>query len=308
MSILMSNTADRRFPTLTDQLYQLASGEVTSDELVRRSLRAIGLSQSTLNAFRVVLTETALTDAAQADRRRAAGDQSPLLGVPIAVKDDVDVAGQPTAFGTSGYVAPATQDAEVVRRLKAAGAVIVGKTNACELGQWPFTSGPGFGHTRNPWSRRHTPGGSSGGSAAAVAAGLVTAAIGSDGAGSVRIPAAWTHLVGIKPQRGRISTWPLPEAFNGITVNGVLARTVTDAALVLDAASGNADGDLHKPEPVQAAEAVGRAPGALKIALTTKFPYNFFRPRLHPEILDALHTVGDQLRLLGHNVVSGNPD
>ena len=119
----------------------------------------------------------------------------------------------------------------MVRRLRAAGAVIVGKTNTCELGQWPFTSGPAFGHTRNPWSRNHTPGGSSGGSAAAVAAGLVAAAIGSDGAGSVRIPAAWTHLVGIKPQRGRISTWPLPEAFNGITVNGVLAHTVTDAAL-----------------------------------------------------------------------------
>ena len=147
---------------MTDQLYQLASGEVTSDELVRRSLHAIGVSQSTLNAFRVVLTETALADAAEADRRRAAGDQAPLLGVPIAVKDDVDVAGQPTAFGTSGYVQPATQDAEVVRRLKAAGAVIVGKTNTCELGQWPFTSGPSFGHTRNPWSRRHTPGGSSG--------------------------------------------------------------------------------------------------------------------------------------------------
>ncbi|WP_422227571.1 amidase family protein, partial [Mycobacterium sp.] len=178
----MSNSAYRQFPTLTDQLYQLASGEVTSDELVRRSLHAIDLSQSTLNAFRVVLTETALADAAAADRRRAAGDQAPLLGVPIAVKDDVDVAGVPTAFGTSGHVRPATQDAEVVRRLKAAGAVIVGKTNTCELGQWPFTSGPGFGHTRNPWSRKHTPGGSSGGSAAAVAAGLVTAAIGSDGA------------------------------------------------------------------------------------------------------------------------------
>ena len=212
------------------------------------------------------------------------GARLPLLGIPIAVKDDVDVAGVPTMFGAAGRVRRATADAEVVRRLRAAGAVIVGKTNTCELGQWPFTSGPAFGHTRNPWSRNHTPGGSSGGSAAAVAAGLVTAAIGSDGAGSVRIPAAWTHLVGIKPQRGRISTWPLPEAFNGITVNGVLARTVTDAALVLDAASGNVDGDLHKPPPVQAAEAVGRAPGPLTIAMSTKFPFTFFRPRLHPEI------------------------
>jgi amidase len=308
MSVPMVDAATPRFPTLTDQLYQLASGEVTSDELVRRSLHAIDRSQSTLNAFRVVLTETALADAAAADRRRAAGDLAPLLGVPIAVKDDVDIAGVPTAFGTSGFVQPATQDAEVVRRLKLAGAVIVGKTNTCELGQWPFTSGPGFGHTRNPWSRRHTPGGSSGGSAAAVAAGLVTAAIGSDGAGSVRIPAAWTHLVGIKPQRGRISTWPLPEAFNGITVNGVLARTVADAALVLDAASGNADGDLHKPRPVTLSDRVGTAPGPLRIALSTRFPFTGFPARLHPEIKSALESVGDQLRLLGHSVVSGNPD
>jgi amidase len=301
-------SATPRFPTLTDQLYQLVSGEVTSDELVRRSLHAIDISQPTLNAFRVVLIKSALADAADADRRRAAGDEAPLLGVPIAVKDDVDIAGVPTAFGTSGYIPSATQDAEVVRRLKAAGAVIVGKTNSCELGQWPFTSGPGFGHTRNPWSRKHTPGGSSGGSAAAVAAGLVTAAIGSDGAGSVRIPAAWTHLVGIKPQRGRISTWPLPEAFNGITVNGVLARTVEDAALVLDAVSGSTDGDLHKPRRVTVSDHVGVAPGPLRIALSTQFPFTGFRAHLHPEIKAAVESVGDQLRLLGHNVESGNPD
>ena len=282
---------------------------MTSDELVRRSLRAIGLSQSTLNAFRVVLTESALADAAAADRRRAAGDQAPLLGVPIAVKDDVDVAGSPTAFGTSGYVQPATQDAEVVRRLKAAGAVIVGKTNTCELGQWPFTSGPGIRPYPQPVVAQAHTGRILGGSAAAVAAGLVTAAIGSDGAGSVRIPAAWTHLVGIKPQRGRISTWPLREAFNGITVNGVLARTVADAALVLDAASGNVDGDLHKPRPVTVSDHVGIAPGPLRIALSTRFPFTAFQsPPASGDQGGAGIDVGDQLRLLGHNVVSGNPD
>lgn len=142
----ISGSGNQRLPTLTDLLYQLATRAVTSEELVRRSLRAIDVSQPTLNAFRVVLTESALADAAAADKRRAAGDTAPLLGIPIAVKDDVDVAGVPTAFGTQGYVAPATDDCEVVRRLKAAGAVIVGKTNTCELGQWPFTSGPGFGH------------------------------------------------------------------------------------------------------------------------------------------------------------------
>src|SRR6476469_4410680 len=295
-------------PTLTSLLYRLASGRVTAVELTRQSLAAIEASQPTLNAFRVVMRKQALADAARADRRRAAGQQGPLLGIPIAVKDDVDVAGVPTMFGAAGRVHLAAADAEVVRRLWTAGAVIVGKTNTCELGQWPFTSGPAFGHTRNPWSREHTPGGSSGGSAAAVAAGLVAAAIGSDGAGSVRIPAAWTHLVGIKPQRGRISTWPLPEAFNGITVNGVLARTVTDAALLLDAASGNVDGDLHQPPPVRVSDFVAQAPGPLKIAMSTKFPYTFFRAKLHPEIRAAMATVAGQLQELGHTIVSADPE
>lgn len=300
--------SSNRFPTLTQQLYQLASGQTTSVKLVRRSLDAIAASQHSLNAFRVVLAEQALADAVEADRKRATGQYLPLLGIPIAVKDDVDIAGIPTRFGTSGPVAPAAADSEVVRRLRAAGAVIVGKTNTCELGQWPFTSGPGFGHTRNPWSAEHSPGGSSGGSAAAVAAGLVTAAIGSDGAGSVRIPAAWSHLVGIKPQRGRISTWPLPEAFNGITVNGVLARTVTDAALVLDAASGNVDGDLHQPPPIRATEHVAQAPGPVTVAMSTAFPFTFFRATLHPEIRSAMEVIAGQLGELGHTVRAADPN
>ncbi|BBZ29345.1 putative amidase AmiA2 [Mycolicibacterium madagascariense] len=300
--------SDAPLPTLTQLQYRLASGRTTSTELTTRALRAIVASQPTLNAFRVVMARQALADAAEADRKRAAGQHLPLLGIPIAVKDDVDVAGVPTRFGTSADVPPATADAEVVRRLRAAGAVIVGKTNTCELGQWPFTSGPAFGYTRNPWSAEHTPGGSSGGSAAAVAAGLVTAAIGSDGAGSVRIPAAWTHLVGIKPQRGRISTWPLPEAFNGITVNGVLARTVVDAAIVLDAASGNAPGDRHRPAPVRTADYVSQAPGPLTIALSTAFPFTGFKATLHPEILAAMEKMAGQLEALGHTVRRADPD
>ncbi|HUM00508.1 MAG TPA: amidase, partial [Mycobacterium sp.] len=286
-----------RFPTLAGQLHQLATGAATSDQLVRRSLYAINASQSTLNAFRVVLTKQALADAAEADRRRAAGEHARLLGVPIAVKDDVDITGVPTAYGTEGHVRPAPQDAEVVRRLRAAGAVIVGKTNTCEFGQWPFTSGPGFGHTRNPWSRDHTPGGSSGGSAAAVAAGLVPAAIGSDEAGSIRIPAAWTHLVGIKPQRGRISTWPLPEAFYGIAEHGVLARTVADAALLLDVASGHSELTDH----------VHAAPGPCRIAVSLKFPFKVFRTRLNPEIHAAMNKIAEQLEAMGHTIMAGDP-
>ncbi|AFN63066.1 amidase [Mycobacteroides abscessus] len=296
------------FPTLTSQAAALSDGSESSVSLTLTALNAIKSSQSTLNAFRVVCTKTALAEAAEADKRLARGERLPLLGVPIAIKDDTDLAGTPTAFGTAGAVGSESEDAELVRRLRAAGAVIVGKTNTCELGQWGFTSGPGFGHTRNPWSRGHTPGGSSGGSAAAVAAGLVAGAIGSDGAGSVRIPAAWTHLIGIKPQRGRISTWPFAEAFNGITVHGPLARTVADAALLLDAASGNVPGDLHKPPHVRVLDAVHEDPGQLRIALSLKVPFSGFPAQLHPTIEAATRYVAHQLRSLGHMVSEGDPD
>src|SRR5690625_3786693 len=131
----MRNYAAPRFGTLTDQLSQLASGEGTEVEVPTRRLAAMEARQHVLTAFRVLLADSAVAAAAEAGRRRAAGTGAPLLGVPIAVKDDVDVAGVPTAFGSEGYVAPAGADAEVVRRLRRAGAVIVGKTNSCELGQ-----------------------------------------------------------------------------------------------------------------------------------------------------------------------------
>ena len=161
----------------------------------------------------------------------------------------MDLADEATPFGC-----PASSSRRPRRRgrarLRAAGAVIVGKTNTPEIGQWPFTAGPAFGATRNPWNTDHTPGGSSGGSAAAVAAGLVPAAVGSDGAGSIRIPAAWTHLVGIKPQRGRVSTWPDPEAFMGLTCTARSRARVEDAALMLDVLTGPHELDLHRPPPL----------------------------------------------------------
>ncbi|MFD3510320.1 amidase [Nocardia sp. NPDC058666] len=284
----------------------IADGSISSVAAVTGALDRIEGSQPTLNAFRVVRREAALKEAAEADARLAAGVRLPLLGVPIAVKDDTDITGEITAFGCGGQFAPKTADAESVRRLRAAGAVIVGKANTCELGQLPFTSGDAFGHTRNPWDRTRTPGGSSGGSAAAVAAGLVPAALGSDGAGSVRIPASWTNLVGIKPQRGRISTWPLAESFNGLTVNGPLARTVRDAALLLDVAAGSHDGDTHKPAPIDASAAVGRDPGKLRIALSLNIPYTASKTALDPEIAAAVHSVASTLRSLGHTVTVTN--
>jgi len=292
---------------LAESARALAAGEVTSRSLVELALARIEATRPTLNAFRVVRAEAALAEADAADRELAAGLRRPLLGVPVAVKDDMDVAGEPTAFGCRGEFPPAAADGEAVRRLRAAGAVIVGKTNTCELGQWPFTEGPAFGETRNPWHTGHTPGGSSGGSAAAVAAGLVPAALGSDGAGSVRIPASWTHLIGIKPQRGRISTWPRGEAFHGITVNGTLARTVADAALLLDAASGNHAGDPHRPPALTVSEAVGRDPGRLRIALSLKPPFTAVPARLRPEVRTRVLELAERLASLGHTVEEADP-
>ncbi|MFF4308791.1 amidase [Streptomyces sp. 900105755] len=292
---------------LAESVRTLAAGELTSRQLVEETLARIEASQGSVNAFRIVRRTAALAEADAADRELAAGVRRPLLGVPVAVKDDTDVAGEPTAFGCPGEFPPVAEDGEAVRRLRAAGAVIVGKTNTCELGQWPFTEGPAFGATRNPWQPGHTPGGSSGGSAAAVAAGLVPAALGSDGAGSVRIPAAWTHLVGIKPQRGRISTWPRGESFQGITVNGTLARTVADAALLLDAASGNHPQDPHQPTRVTLTEAVGRDPGRLRIALSLKPPFTALPARLQPELRTRVLELANTLAELGHSVEEADP-
>jgi amidase len=272
--------------------------------LLDSTLERIEASQETLNAFRLLRPAAAHTEAAEAQRRLAAGERLPLLGVPIAIKDDMDLAGEPTCFGCQGSFQPQHGDGAVAAKLKAAGAVIVGKTNSPEIGVWPFTEGPAFGITRNPWSHGHTPGGSSGGAAAAVAAGLLPAAVGSDGAGSVRIPAAWTNLVGVKPQRGRISTWPDPEAFNGLTAIGPLARTVADAALLLDVLSGNLDGDLHRPPPPpeRFADVAKRSPGSLRVGLALNVPFSGAPASLDPEIRAAVERTASLLEGLGHQV------
>ncbi|MFI1398241.1 amidase [Streptomyces sp. NPDC020681] len=295
------------FGGLAELAGELRDGHITSESLVARAVERIEASQSTINAFRWVRGEQALAEAREADRRLAAGERLPLLGVPIAVKDDTDVAGLPTLFGCRGEAQPAAVDGESARRLRAAGAVIVGKTNSCELGQWPFTEGPAFGATRNPWSTDHTPGGSSGGSAAAVAAGLVPAALGSDGAGSIRIPSAWTHLVGIKPQRGRVSLHPYSDAFQGLAVNGPLARTVADAALLLDVVQGPHAQDLHRPDAVDASAAARRDPGRLRIALAWRPPLTLTRTAPHPEVRRAVTELAEALAALGHHVEEARP-
>jgi amidase len=201
------------------------------------------------------------------------------------------------------------RDAEAVRRLREAGAIVIGKTHAPEVGLWHFTETPLHGATRNPWNPDHTPGGSSGGAAAAVAAGVVPAAIGSDGAGSIRIPAAWTGLIGLKPQRGRISTWPDAESFNGLSCLGPLARSTADAALLLDAIHGNVPADLHKPKPPHEpfSEAAAREPGRLRIAVSFAAPLGV-PAKADTEHRAAIESFAERLAELGHEIVRADPD
>jgi amidase len=288
---------------------RIAAGEVSSRDLVKYALERI--ERDTLGAFRVAHAEAALDEAGEADRWESSGTDArrpPLLGVPVAIKDDTDLAGETTPYGCRGDHRPKTEDSEIVRRLRTAGAIIVGKTNTSEFGQWPTGDTVAFGKVRNPWHTGHSPGGSSAGSAVAVAAGMVSAAVGSDGAGSVRIPAAWTGIVGLKPQRGRISVWPHLNPFYGITVAGPLARTVQDTALLLDVLTGNHPDDIHRPPPPEEPyeHAVTRDPGRLRIALSFRAPFGVPQ-NVDAEIRAAVLRLAGVLTDLGHEVIPADP-
>jgi amidase len=272
-------------------------GQVAPRELVELYLRRIESLDPQLNAFRVVLAEQAL---AEADRSPRTG---PLAGIPIGVKDEMDVAGQVATRGTRSYGPPAAADAEAVRRLRAAGAIPIGITNAPELCIFPWTASLANGITRNPWDPTRTPGGSSGGSAAAVAAGLVAAATAGDGGGSIRIPAAACGLVGMKPSRTPAAA-ELTTGWMGLTVFGALARTVADSALLLDvlypdSAGAGVGGGRYL-------DAAARPPGRLRIAVSRTFPPGQLG-RVSDDQRAAWERMAATLRDLGHQVVERDP-
>jgi amidase len=287
----------------------IRDGEVSPRELVTLYLERIDRFDSKLNAFRVVRPEQALAEADEAERRRADGDHAPLLGVPVAVKDTQDLAGEVTTIGTGAVDEPAREDSEVVRRLRAAGAIVIGKTNLPELAFAMFTESPTWGITRNPWDPTRVPGGSSGGSGAAVAAGLASAATASDGAGSIRIPAAYCSLFGLKPQRGRVPLDPLVEHWHGMSVNGYVTRSVLDTAILLDATAGGGL-DPRKPPPPQRAfaDAARDSPGRLQIAVSAKAARSLAPPILDERWRNALEETAALLRSLGHEVTPRDPD
>jgi len=295
------DATDIAFAGAAEQARMLAAGKISAPALLELYLDRIARLDRELRSYRIVMEHTARAEAATAQERLDAGQRLPLLGVPVAIKDDSDVAGEFTCYGSSAYDLEAAADSEVVHRLREAGAVILGKTSVPEMMLWPFTETVAFGATHNPWDLAYTPGGSSGGSGAAVAAGLAPLALGSDGAGSIRIPASWCGIYGLKPQRGRVPIGPAEDPWFGLSVNGPLARTVEDAALFLDATS---TGKSPRGGFVKAA---ARKPGRLRIALSAKVPPTLVARvgRAQQRALDGIESL---LRDLGHEVLWRDPD
>jgi amidase len=295
--------SDLMFRSAIELAAMVRSGELSARELVQCSLERIEELNPRLNAFVQIDAERALAAAEEI----GPGDQRPFAGVPIAIKNNRPVDGLRLTYGCSlleNFVADF--DHNVTRRLKGAGFVVVGSTTLPEYGILPTTEARLFGPTRNPWDLARSPGGSSGGAAAAVASGMVPVAHGNDGGGSIRIPAACCGLVGLKPQRGRISAAPeLGESLLGI--DGVLTRTVADTAAILDVLAGYEIGDATwAPPPAQPfATAAAQVPRRLRIAVTTLPP--IADAVVDPLCTQAVTEATGLLRELGHDVREVQP-
>ncbi|HEY6761415.1 MAG TPA: amidase [Baekduia sp.] len=295
--------ADLMFRPVHELAARVRTGELSARDLVQASLDRIAELNPTLNAFVDVFADEAL---AAADAV-GPGDPRPFAGVPIAIKNNRAVAGKRLTFASNfvgDFLAP--YDHNVVTRLKAAGFIIVGTTTLPEWGILPTTETARFGATRNPWDQSRTPGGSSGGSAAAVASGMVPIAHANDGGGSTRIPAACCGLVGLKPQRGRISLGPeIGHSF--LVADGVLTRTVRETAEVLDVLHGPTLGDMTwAPPPAEPfAESAARRPGRLKIAMSSLSPVP--DAVVDPVAVQAVQDAAALLESLGHEIVEADP-
>jgi len=295
------DAADIAYAGAAEQARLVRSREISAREVVDATLARIDALDPHLNAYRVVFADRARDEADRADALGSQGEGRTLLGVPVAIKDDADVAGEVTAWGTDAYGGPKSVDSDVVARLRAAGAIVIGKTHVPEMTLWPWTASETWGVTRNPWDRRRTPGGSSGGSAVAIATGMCGVALGSDGGGSIRYPSALTGVFGIKPQRDRVPLGPDHHgAWNGLTAYGPLARTVGDAAAFLDATGddlpvGGFTAALARPlTPLRIAFSFGPPPGSFA--------------RLSAERRTALEQTAELLRALGHHVFEQEVD
>jgi len=303
----MSDTPDLARLGVADMVKRTRTGQVRSVDLVEACLATIERRDGELNAMAAVLADEARAEAAERDRAHASGEAlGPLHGVPVVIKDENDVAGVVTNFGGKANETPAAADSEVVRRLRAAGAVVIGKTRMPEFGAWPYTESDAWGITRNPWDPSRTPGGSSGGTAVAVATGMAPVGIGGDGGGSIRIPSACCGLFGLKPQRGRVSTAPNEHLWLALGVLGALSRSVLDSAIVYDVIRGNLDSDLYQAGDTPSfVEAARKTPGTLRIGWSAKPVSLGVKP--HPVNVRALEETSRLLADLGHDVFEIDP-
>ncbi|HWC36786.1 MAG TPA: amidase [Mycobacteriales bacterium] len=295
--------------TLLEQAAAVRDKSVSPVELVEHYLARIDRLSDRVGAFVTVTADLALDAAKAAADQVGDGSGLPeLYGVPTAIKDLNLVAGVPTTFGTSAW--PAADlgiDDAVTAKLKAAGLISLGKTNTPEFGLPCYTEPDVAPPARTPWDLARSAGGSSGGAAAAVAAGLVPAAQGSDGGGSIRIPASVCGLFGIKPSRGRVSNAPVSPEISGLAVNGPLARTVRDAAALLDAMAGPAPGDWQwaPPPPQSFLSSCDASPGRMNIGRFAT-PVIADAP-VHPECMAAYEAASELLSDLGHYVFDYSP-
>ena len=283
------------FTSALDLAARVRAREVSPAELTALYLERIARLDPQLNAFVTVVSEP------------GAPRDGPFHGVPIPIKDLTETAGIRTTYSCKAFAQNVPDfDAAVVRKIRDAGFTIIGKTNTPEFGTIAMTESELNGDCRNPWDAARTPGGSSGGAAAAVAAGLAPLAHGSDGGGSIRIPASCCGLFGLKPSRGRISPAPFVSGSLGLGTSGPIARTVRDAAALLDVMCGNEPGDFYvapTPERPFLAEA-DEEPGRLRIAVTTTPPSPV---PVDPTCVAAAHAAAELLTLLGHDVVEATP-
>jgi amidase len=302
----MSTLADEtRWMDAVDQAALIAKGEVTALELLDAAIERIERFDPTLNAVVIRWFDHAREIAADPNL-----PDGPFRGVPFLLKDlYTSFAGQTLSNGNAALRAAAKVDASdttLVARFKAAGLVIAGRTNSPEMGSLPTTQPIAWGATHNPWDLDRTPGGSSGGAAAAVAAGMVPCANASDGGGSIRIPASCCGLVGLKPSQGRASVGPV-RAEAGLGVEHCVSRTVRDTAVLLDAIRGPGVGDtVIAPSPARPyTEEVGAEPGRLRIGVLDTHPRGEF---VHDDCIAAARSVAATLEALGHQVAAEWPE